>query len=153
MNEHSEYEDEYTTEIESTKPEEKEALQKSDKQPDTAEKTLQDISDTLHLLKEQIAVLSENINSLPPQTRAINAAADNLHSVAGDLSRQIHNDCLAEYKKIIENAARNYSQLQKSADRWQKSLSDERESTLKLIKISAMITPLLLLILIIFMVF
>ena len=153
MNEHSEYEDEYTAEIESTKPEEKETLQKSDKQPDTAEKTLQDISDTLHLLKEQIAVLSENINSLPPQTRAINAAADNLHSVAGDLSRQIHNDCLAEYKKIIENAAKNYSQLQKSADRWQKSLSDERESTLKLIKISAMITPLLLFILIIFMVF
>ena len=49
MNEHSEYEDEYTTEAEGTAPEETEALQKSDKQPDTAEKTLQDISDTLHL--------------------------------------------------------------------------------------------------------
>ena len=146
MNEYNEYEDEYANEIIDTETKENTIFEKT--APDTTE-ILQQLSDTLHLLDKQLTVLSENISNLPAQTRTINTAAENLHTVADELSKQIHDDCLAEYKKIIENAAKNYKQLQRATDSWQKSLADEREQTLKVIKFSAIITPLLLLFLII----
>ena len=51
---------------------------------------------------------------------------------------------MEEYKKILDNAVKNYKQMQKAADKWQKYVQQEHAGRFRLITISAIVTPVLL---------
>ena len=57
------------------------------------------------------------------------------------------------YKKIVNNAAKNYNQLQKSIVSWHKNLEKDHDRMFKWISISSILTPVLLLILILLQLF
>lgn len=101
-----------------------------------------DISETLRLLSEQMMRLNEVTRTLPETVAALRTTTEAVQCISNELPAIVREQCLEEYKKILANAVKNYNQMQKGADKWQKSI--ERRNVSYLITISAVITPLLL---------
>lgn len=131
-----EYTNEYDEAVENIEEEENEQ---------TKQELLESISQTLKVLEEQTTQLSIQVESLSE----LNTTIVNLRQISDNLSQQVYTDCLSEYKKIINNASKNYNQMQKAANSWQKRVITEQEQTFKLMKYSSLITPILLVLIII----
>lgn len=112
---------------------------------DNVEQILENVSHTLKILEEETQKLNMQLEELSE----LNTTVVNLRQISDNLSQQIYTDCLSEYKKIITNASKNYNQMQQAATKWQKKVISEQEQTFKLVKYSALITPVLLAIIII----
>ena len=69
-----------------------------------------------------------------------------MQCIANDLPAMVREQCLEEYKKILENAVKNYSQMRTSAAKWQRSIDKDQVGMLRLIVIAVLVTPLLLLV-------
>ena len=104
-----------------------------------------DISETLRLLNEQIMRLNEVTKTLPETVAALRRTTEAVQSIASGLPTMVREQCLEEYKKILANAVNNYKQMQKAGDRWQKSTEEQQVKKIKIITISAVLTPALLL--------
>jgi hypothetical protein len=106
---------------------------------------LVDISETLRLLSEQIVLLDATTKSLPETVAALKTTTEAVRYIGNELPVMVREQCLEEYKKILANAVENYNQMQKEAVKWHKSLGKEREGRFQIITISAIITPIFLL--------
>ena len=107
---------------------------------------LVDISETLRLLSEQMVRLNEITKTVPETVAALKTTTEVVQCIANELPIMVRGQCLEEYKKISENAVKNYNQMKKAADKWKKSVEEDRKLRLQLIAISAIVTPILLLI-------
>lgn len=103
-----------------------------------------DISETLRLLSEQMIRLNEVTKSLPETVAALRKTTEAVRCISNELPIMVREQCLEEYKKILANAVKNYNQMQKSILRWQKSIECTNVSHLSIITISAVLTPLIL---------
>ncbi|WP_196591933.1 hypothetical protein [Pectinatus frisingensis] len=104
-----------------------------------------DISETLRLLSEQIGRLNEVTKTVPETVAALKKTTEAVQSIANELPAIVREQCLEEYKKILANAVKNYNQMQKAADKWQKSIDEKQVGIFKILTASAIITPILLL--------
>ena len=111
--------------------------------------SLQNISETLKLLQAQRDPFDKYVNELPKLIENLSNVIIDINKISKDLPDTLHEQCLNEYKKIVNNAAKNYKQFQRAANKWQQSLEETNNKKLNLITISAVITPILLLLLII----
>lgn len=109
---------------------------------------LVDISEILRLLSEQIIRLNEVTKILPETVAALRTTTEAVECISNELPAMVREQCLEEYKKIFANAVKNYNQMQKASDRWQKSLDKKKEKRFEIITISAVVTPVLLILLI-----
>ncbi|MGE1063592.1 hypothetical protein NXG27_13355 [Megasphaera paucivorans] len=107
-----------------------------------------DISEILRLLSEQMIRLNEVTKSLPETVAALRTTTEAVQCISNELPTIVREQCLEEYKKILGNAVKNYNQMQKASDRWQKSLDKKQEKRFEIITISAIVTPVLLILLI-----
>ncbi|WP_196602396.1 hypothetical protein [Pectinatus frisingensis] len=105
---------------------------------------LVDISETLRFLSEQVIRLDEATKNLPKMIDTLTATTATVQCIASELPTMVREQCLEEYKKILDNAVKNYKQMQKAADKWQKSVEQEHAGRFRLITISAIVTPVLL---------
>lgn len=155
------YEDEYTSQYdEQIDDEEQENINETDEpeqepvpiensNDDKQEQLLTDISDTLQLLTTHLNEYRQLTEKLQEQVEEYNASAQRLEQITENMPEIVHEKCLEEYKKIVNNAAKNYNQLQKSVTNWHKTLEKDHDRMFKWISISSILTPILLLILII----
>jgi hypothetical protein len=109
-----------------------------------------DISETLQLLNEQMIRLNEVTKILPETVAALKTTTEAVQYISNELPAMVREQCLEEYKKILANAVKNYNQMQKASDRWQKSLDEKKNQKLKIITIAAIVTPVLLILLLSF---
>lgn len=103
-----------------------------------------DISETLRLLNEQMMRSNEVTKILPETVAVLRRTTEAVQGIAGELPAIVREQCLAEYKKILDNAVKNYNQMQKAAAKWQLSIEEGKDRRYKLITISAILTPSLL---------
>ena len=103
-----------------------------------------DISETLRLLSEQMIRLNEVTKVLPEAVAVLRSTTEAVQGIASELPAIVQEQCLAEYKKILDNAVKNYNQMQKAAAKWQLSIEEGKDRRYKLITISAILTPSLL---------
>lgn len=144
----SEYEDEYTADQEN----EPAKINTATENPlhgsaANLDEILKNISGTLMLLNEQITTFNSVAKNLPLAANNLEKVTNSLNDIAKDLPAIVHTNCMNEYKNIVTTAAKNYQTLQKSAIKWQESLQEKNQNQFKMISISAIITPLLLLVL------
>lgn len=109
-----------------------------------------DISETLRLLNEQMIRLNEVTKTLPETVYALKTTTEAVQSVANELPAMVREQCLAEYKKILENAVKNYNRMQKAMVNWQKSMTEKWFLQIKLLVASAIVTPIVLFLSLIF---
>ncbi|EHR31898.1 hypothetical protein GXM21_12730 (plasmid) [Megamonas funiformis] len=159
------YEDEYTDQYdEQINDEEQENTNEADEpeeeitpsessSDDKQQQLLTDISDTLQLLTIHLNEYRQLTEKLQQQVEEYNASAQILEQITENMPELIYEKCLDEYKKIINNAAKNYNQLQKSIVSWHKNLEKDHDRMFKWISISSILTPILLLILILLQLF
>ncbi len=110
---------------------------------------LVDISEMLRLLNEQMIRLNEATQTLPETVAALKMTTTAVQCIASELPATVQEQCLAEYKKVLENAVKNYNQMQKAAEKWQRSIEERKRSGFKIITVSAILTPALLVLLLI----
>jgi hypothetical protein len=103
-----------------------------------------DISEILRLLSEQMRCLNEVIKTLPETVVVLKTATEAVQGVANELPAMVREQCLEEYKKILANAVKNYNQMQRFAGKWQKSIEEDRGWRVKIIIVSEIITPVLI---------
>lgn len=156
------YEDEYSrqqededisAEDEYNKQQEDISIKQNEPQKTSAEDgILINISSVLKCLLDENAKHKVLIEKLTNQVQQINDSSVNLKETSDEIintmPKIVHEKCLDEYKKIINNAAKNYNQLQKSIVSWHKNLEKDHDRMFKWISISSILTPILLLILI-----
>lgn len=106
---------------------------------------LVDISETLRLLSEQMIRLNEVTEILPETVAALRTTTEAVQCISNELPAMIHEQCLEEYKKIIANAVKNYSQMRKSAAKWQRSIDKDQVGMFRLLATAELVTLLLLL--------
>lgn len=135
---------ELTAETEKEMAKEKREIEKS------VSVLLVDISETLQLLSEQMGRLDEVTKTLPKTVAALTATTETVQCLANNLPTMIREQSLEEYKKVLDNAVKNYNQMRKSAAKWQKSIETERAGRFRMIMISAIVTPVFLLLNLIF---
>ncbi len=111
---------------------------------------LVDISETLKMLQEQMTNFNKAVEALPETTKELLTTTTNLRVLTDQLPRMVHEQCLNEYKKIVTNAVKNYQQFRRAADQWQKSLEEGHERKFNWIMISSIVTPILVLLNILF---
>jgi len=104
-----------------------------------------DISETLRFLSEQMIRLNEVTKALPETVFALRTTTEAVQCISHELPAVVREQCLEEYKKILANAVKNYKQMQKAGDKWQKSTEERQVKKMKIITISAVLTPALLL--------
>ncbi|MDU2066527.1 MAG: hypothetical protein E6713_17050 [Sporomusaceae bacterium] len=104
-----------------------------------------DISETLRLLSEQIMRLNEVTKTLPETVSALRLTTEAVQCISNELPAMVRKQCLEEYKKILANAAKNYNQMQRNAFKWQKYIEIEKRDWFRIIITSAIVTPILLL--------
>ncbi|MBP2657007.1 MAG: hypothetical protein H6Q69_39 [Firmicutes bacterium] len=104
-----------------------------------------DISETLRLLSEQMIRLNEVTKVLPEAVSALKITIEAVQGVANELPAMVREQCLEEYKKILANAVKNYNQMQRFVGKWQKSIEEDRGWRIKVIIVSEIITPVLIL--------
>lgn len=118
----------------------------NEKKPDIGVSALLiDISETLRLLSEQMIRLNEVTKSLPETVAALRTTTEAVRHISDELPVMVREQCLEEYKQIIANAVKNYNQMRKMVYKWQKSITEDYTENSKLITISALATPILLL--------
>ncbi len=111
---------------------------------------LEEISGTLQHIEKQLNELNELLATMPKQAEILKKANDEFEEIASNINKKFHDDCLAEHRKVLESAGRNYNKLQKATKMWHQSLESEHESMFKWMKISSILTPILILLLFIF---
>lgn len=104
-----------------------------------------DISETLRLLNEQMIRLNEVTKTLPETVTALRTTTEAVQCISNELPAMVREQCLEEYRKILDNAVGNYNQMRKTVYKWQKSIAENYTENFKLITISALVTPILLL--------
>ena len=109
-----------------------------------------DISETLRLLNEQMIRLNDVTKILPETVAALRTTTEAVQYISNELPVVVREQCLEEYKKILANAVKNYNQMQKGAENWKKSIEEEGVRRHNLIAISAILTPILLFVNLIF---
>lgn len=114
------------------------------------EDLLNGISITLKHLDEQLLLLNKMYKNLPSQIDSFSSNLMALNQLSENLPQKIHTDCLAEYKRIMENASKNYNQLFLAINARNKRLIDEYDKSFMLLKISSIISPILLTLLFIY---
>lgn len=107
----------------------------------------EDISLLIKNISGILLILQEQMQTLPKTIEVLSKATENLTEISKDLPEIVYEQSLNEYKKIVNNAVKNYKVFQKDTIRWQSSLKADNENDLKWIKRSAFITPILLLLL------
>ena len=118
----------------------------NEKKPDIEVSALLiDISETLRLLSEQMMRLNEVTKVLPETVTALKTTTEAVQCISNELPVMLREQCLEEYKKILSNAVENYNQMRKTVYKWQKSITEDYTGNFKLITISALVTPILLL--------
>lgn len=119
---------------------------KNEKKPDIEVTALLiDISETLRLLSEQIMRLNEVTKTLPETISALRLTTEAVQCISNELPAMVREQCLEEYKKILANAVKNYNQMQRNAFKWQKYIEIEKRDWFRIIITSALVTPILLL--------
>lgn len=114
------------------------------------EDLLNGISITLKHLDEQLLLLNKMYKNLPSQIDSFSSNLMALNQLSEKFPQKIHTDCLAEYKRIMENASKNYNQLFLAINARNKRLVDEYDKSFMLLKISSIISPILLTLLFIY---
>lgn len=131
--------------------------QNEPKKTSAEDEILINISSVLKRLSDENAKHQALIEKLTHQVQQINDSSVNLKKTSDEIintmPKIVHEKCLDEYKKIVNNAAKNYNQLQKSIVSWHKNLEKDHDRMFKLISISSILTPVLLLILILLQLF
>ena len=131
--------------------------QNEPKKTSAEDEILINISSVLKRLSDENATHQELIEKLTHQVQKINDSSVNLKKTSDEIintmPKIVHEKCLDEYKKIVNNAAKNYNQLQKSIVSWHKNLEKDHDRMFKWISISSILTPILLLILILLQLF
>lgn len=115
--------------------------------------SLQDISETLKLLQERMKEFNEVVADFSAIMKSLKTTTYSLESIANVLPTEVHNQCLEEYKKIVNNAVKNYQKFHKSANDYQKSLEENYQKNLTWVTISAIITPTLMLLILLILLF
>ncbi|WP_440971709.1 hypothetical protein [Megamonas funiformis] len=158
-------EDEYSRQQEDISAEDEYSRQQEDisikqnepKKTSAEDEILINISSVLKRLSDENATHQELIEKLTHQVQKINDSSVNLKETSDEIintmPKIVHEKCLDEYKKIVNNAAKNYNQLQKSIVSWHKNLEKDHDRMFKWISISSILTPVLLLILILLQLF
>ncbi|WP_455629248.1 hypothetical protein [Megamonas funiformis] len=161
------YEDEYSKQQEEDMSAEEEynkqqeedisIKQNEPKKTSAEDEILINISSVLKRLSDENAKHQALIEKLTHQVQQINDSSVNLKKTSDEIintmPKIVHEKCLDEYKKIVNNAAKNYNQLQKSIVSWHKNLEKDHDRMFKWISISSILTPVLLLILILLQLF
>ena len=131
--------------------------QNEPKKTSAEDEILINISSVLKRLSDENAKHQALIEKLTHQVQQINDSSVNLKKTSDEIintmPKIVHEKCLDEYKKIVNNAAKNYNQLQKSIVSWHKNLEKDHDRMFKWISISSILTPVLLLILILLQLF
>lgn len=131
--------------------------QNEPKKTSAEDEILINISSVLKRLSDENAKHQALIEKLTHQVQQINNSSVNLKKTSDEIintmPKIVHEKCLDEYKKIVNNAAKNYNQLQKSIVSWHKNLEKDHDRMFKWISISSILTPVLLLILILLQLF
>ena len=131
--------------------------QNEPKKTSAEDEILINISSVLKRLSDENAKHQALIEKLTHQVQQINDSSVNLKKTSDEIintmPKIVHEKCLDEYKKIVNNAAKNYNQLQKSIVSWHKNLEKDHDRMFKWISISSILTPILLLILILLQLF
>jgi hypothetical protein len=131
--------------------------QNEPKKTSAEDEILINISSILKRLSDENAKHQALIEKLTHQVQQINDSSVNLKKTSDEIintmPKIVHEKCLDEYKKIVNNAAKNYNQLQKSIVSWHKNLEKDHDRMFKWISISSILTPVLLLILILLQLF
>lgn len=150
-------EDEYSRQQEDISAEDEYSKQHEPKKTSAEDEILINISSVLKRLSDENATHQELIEKLTHQVQKINDSSVNLKKTSDEIintmPKIVHEKCLDEYKKIVNNAAKNYNQLQKSIVSWHKNLEKDHDRMFKWISISSILTPVLLLILILLQLF
>lgn len=122
-----------------------------------------DLSKKSDSLKEiytlQVKKLDGYVQSISDTTNNLQQATNYLNEVAGymgeglmtaleSVQAQFIQNCNNEYKGILNNAATNYQDLQKAINKWQKKVGNQTEYGSTILICSAIITPVLLILLI-----
>ena len=131
--------------------------QNEPKKTSAEDEILINISSVLKRLSDENAKHQALIEKLTHQVQQINDSSVNLKKTSDEIintmPKIVHEKCLDEYKKIVNNAAKNYNQLQKSIVSWHKNLEKDHDRMFKWISVSSILTPVLLLILILLQLF
>ena len=150
-------EDEYSKQQEDISAEDEYSKQHEPKKTSAEDEILINISSVLKRLSDENAKHQALIEKLTHQVQQINDSSVNLKKTSDEIintmPKIVHEKCLDEYKKIVNNAAKNYNQLQKSIVSWHKNLEKDHDRMFKWISISSILTPVLLLILILLQLF
>ena len=150
-------EDEYSRQQEDISAEDEYSKQHEPKKTSAEDEILINISSVLKRLSDENAKHQALIEKLTHQVQQINDSSVNLKKTSDEIintmPKIVHEKCLDEYKKIVNNAAKNYNQLQKSIVSWHKNLEKDHDRMFKWISISSILTPVLLLILILLQLF
>lgn len=160
------YEDEYSrqqededisAEDEYSKQQEDVSIKNDPQKTSAEDEILMNISNVLKCLSDENSTHKVLIEKLTNQLQQINDSSSKLKEINDEIintmPKIVHEKCLDEYKKIVNNAAKNYNQLQKSIVSWHKNLENDHDRMFKWISISSILTPILLLILILFQLF
>jgi hypothetical protein len=103
-------------------------------------------------IAKMLSKLDANItilNNLLERTTKARLELESLgNSATKNVSLAIKEQCYAEYKSIVTNAAANYVKLQKEANSWHQKMYAPYSFRANLLLVSAVITPILLLYLI-----
>ena len=67
--------------------------------------------------------------SAPPTISNISLVIEKLETITADMPKVVYEQCLASYKKIVQNAVKNYQEFQKSAAAWQKKVESKNQSS------------------------
>lgn len=108
-----------------------------------------DISGTLKLLQDQIIVFQKNAGSMPKMVTDLSEVLGKASEMVKDMPKIVHEQCLEEYKNIVNNSSKNYQQFQISASKWQTALKKQYDKDFKWIVLSSALMPIMMVLLII----
>ena len=108
-----------------------------------------DISETLRLLSEQMMRLNEVTKTLQETVSALRSTTEAVQCISNDFPSMVREQCLEEYKKILANAVKNYNQMKNAAEIWGESIEEKGVGCFRLIVISSVVTPVLLILMLI----
>ena len=112
-------EDEYSRQQEDISAEDEYSKQHEPKKTSAEDEILINISSVLKRLSDENAKHQALIEKLTHQVQQINDSSVNLKKTSDEIintmPKIVHEKCLDEYKKIVNNAAKNYNQLHRHA--------------------------------------
>lgn len=104
---------------------------------------IKQINGTLILLQQQLDEQAQITTLIAKEIKNISLVTEKLETITADMPKVVHEQCLDSYKKIVQNAVKNYQEFQKSAAAWQKKIESKNQSSDFLVY-SAILTPILL---------